>query len=720
MSVAGARSNDVELLAVGSRPRRRQPIMAARRFPGKALTIAAAIALSLPFFGLVPTAAAHVDLPTVTALHAFIGDPLFGLDTTEGSLFGILQDERTAMASTTKLMTLDLTLHAINDGAVSLNDQVSVDAYAASLEPPNSVMADIDDVTLEPGEVVSLETLIRGMMYPSGNDAAWAIAYYVAQAYLGSGADGSDFVAMMNQHALDIGLVDTHFTSPNGWDDPIDPNPDPADLNHYTTAQELSEIIDHGLADPYFGEVIGFQETYTDTSQGPNGPKTYMWSWGFNYPGWEGHKGGATQNCNGSNSGCVAMSAKRIGRRIVLAFMQGTFGEEPGMFDYGFGRIFHPDARGSSTFVGSAEEFDLDCISSSRCVSAALPASGSVEVVSWSPDVDSSAIFVLDEEPLPGSALPPKQGQGQGPGGDVWITHLLSGPIVVANRKGSSVELSRWSTDRGGALSLLASDIKAGPATTMDLQAVSGDMFLTAMTNPDGVLVLTSWQLDGTGFVSLDTYRDESRVYSEVAMAGPLTTDVFAGHRAVTAAIAGGALVHDVWAVDQTSGEISLLGELFQSGNRDNVEITPFYVNTTFEGELFPPVYYVTAFRSSGNMAMRFYRIDASGDPVNAGVASTGIQIDDVGVAPLGIGGVMSALHSADGTAQLIAWDALRNEDDTISPDQISRHTAPDARSLDLARVPSTHADGDYVTGVTDPLSGALRLRGYRSGDRPY
>jgi hypothetical protein len=47
--------------------------------------------------------------------------------------------------------------------------------------------------------------------------------------------------------------------------------------------------------------------------------------------------------------------------------------------------------------------------------------------------------------------------------------------------------------------------------------------------DPVGDLVVRSWQLDGSGLVNLDTYRDESRVYSEVAMAGPLTTDVFTG-----------------------------------------------------------------------------------------------------------------------------------------------------------------------------------------------
>lgn len=690
--------------------------MAERRLRGRLAAAVAALAC-VPLVVLVPAAGAHVDSPTVTALHAFVGDPLFGLGTTGGTLFSIDDDDQTAQASTTKLMTFDVTLHAIDDGVVTLADQVVVDAFAASLEPPNSVMADINNVTLEPGEIVSLETLIRGMMYPSGNDAAWAIAFHVAQGY-GDDTngdtviDGLDFVERMNQHAVALGLTDTQFANANGWDDPA----------HFTTAQELAETIDHGLnAHDYFGEVIGFTGNYMDTSQGPNGPKTYSWNWGFNYPGWEGMKGGGTTNCNGPNQGCQAISARRIARRVVATFMQGTFGDEPGMFDYGFGQIFHPDPRGSSASAGVAQQHDLDCGTGPRCLSAVLPPSGPVELVSWAPDVDGSSVAILDEEAWPDSALPPKgKGQGQGPDGDVALTRLPSGAIVVAFRKGSSVELSRWSMDGGGALSLLDDKIKMGPAATMDLQPVYGGMFLTAATDPEGDLVVKSWQLDGTSIEHLDTYRDESREYSEVAMAGPLTTDVFNGHRAVTASIAPGQLVHDVWGVDQATGEITLLGELAQASTREKVEISPFFVNTTFEGELFPPVYYATVARGGGDAIIRFYRIDATGAPDDEGLLTTGVAMEEAGLAPLGTGGLFAAILMPGGAVELLAYDVNRDDDNSIEDDVVSQHTAPAAGSVDLARVPTTHAEGDYVTAVTDLLSGELRLRQYRSGDRPY
>jgi hypothetical protein len=107
----------------------------------------------------------------------------------------------------------------------------------------------------------------------------------------------------------------------------------------------------------------------------------------------------------------------------------------------------------------------------------------------------------------------------------------------------------------------------------------------------------------------------------------------------VTAAIGPGVLVHDVWGVDSATGAITRLGELVQAGTRDRVEISPFAVNTTFAGELFPPAYYATAFRSNGNLTIRFYRIASSGDPVDEGLQGTSFPIDEVGVAPLGDGG---------------------------------------------------------------------------------
>jgi len=680
-----------------------------RRGLGRLKTPVAAIVASVAFFGLVAAGGAHVNGPTVTALHAFIGDPLLGLDTAEGTLFGISPDEQTAMGSTTKIWTLDLTAHALAQGKVHLDDKVTITPFEASFGPGNSLMTDVNGKSLEAGEVVRLRDLVRGMMYPSGNDAAYAIARHVGQAYLGPSADWKAFVGLMNNHAADAGMTHTHYTNPAGVDIG----------SHYTTARELAEQIQHGLQDPYFAQVVGFQGTYTATTQGPNGTKSYSWNWGNGYPGWEGEKGGSTPKCNGPANGCIVRAATRIGRRVVVATMQGTAGaEENGMLDFGFESVFHPDWRGLSAPWGTVSRQDLDCLDNRRTLSAVLPPSGPVSLILGQPNVDNSSIAKLQEASLPGSGYVGRQASG-----DVAVTHLSSSDFVMATRTGSNVQLSRWTIARDGTLMLLVSSINAGSATTMGLQAVYGDTFLTSMTEPGGDLVLKSWRLQGTGLALLDTYKDDSHTYTEVAVAGPLTTDVLNGHRAVTAALGIGVLVQDVWGVDQATGAISRLGELKDWGTKSNVTISPFVVNAAFDGEFSPPVYYATAYRRYGYLEIRFNRIDATGTPVDEGSTwpSNTIPVDRVRLVPLGTGGLMSAIRDPQGNVRLVAWDAPRNADDKISPDSISEHeTHGSASSLDLCRVPSAHAEGDYVTATTDNFDGQLRLRAYRSGDRPY
>ena len=132
------------------------------------------------------------------------------------------------------------------------------------------------------------------------------------------------------------------------------------------------------------------------------------------------------------------------------------------------------------------------------------------------------------------------------------VTQLPAGDVIVATRKGSSVDLSRWAIAGNGTPTLLESDVKAGPGVVMALQSVSDDTFLTAMADPEGDLVVKSWRLElGGGIEHLDTYRDETRTYIQVAAAGPLNTDVYNGHRATTAAATSdGFLAHHVWAVE--------------------------------------------------------------------------------------------------------------------------------------------------------------------------
>lgn len=139
-------------------------------------------------------------------------------DRTSGRvIWGKDENKRSAMASTTKIMTAIVTLENAN-----LNDTVKVSSKAAWTGGSN--------INLKTDDKIKLEDLLYGLMLKSGNDAAVAIAEHV-----GGSVEG--FAEMMNKKANELGLKDTHFVTPHGLDDP----------EHYTTAKELAIMADYAM-----------------------------------------------------------------------------------------------------------------------------------------------------------------------------------------------------------------------------------------------------------------------------------------------------------------------------------------------------------------------------------------------------------------------------------------------------------------------------------------
>jgi D-alanyl-D-alanine carboxypeptidase (penicillin-binding protein 5/6) len=657
------------------------------------------------------TAAAddYIQPPTVSASHAFVGDPLFGLDTQASIKYAISPDQQTAMASTTKVWTLDLVAHGLDQGWLNLNDQITINKYESNVG--GSSMKDINGVPLEKGEVVKLKDLIAGMMYPSGNNATYAIARYWAQKYIGPNADWHDFVALMNTHAHGLGQTHTHFTNPNGFDN----------AKHYTTARELAEEFQHVLQDPFSAQLLGFNGTYTATTQGPNGPKTYKFTNGNGYVGWEGEKNGISPNCNGAQVGCIVRAATRIGRRLIVATMQGKRGaEENAMLDYGYAGIFQAHLQGDSGPVDAATSESVDCFGTHDAVTANLPPSGPVSLKLWNANLDTwNGITKQQEATVPGTGLDPNGGQT----GDVDVAHLASGDIALLTQKGTGVTLSRWTVDRYGTLKSLSNGITAGTADTMALQPVYGDMFITAFTTPFGHnLVIKSWKAMGAGFVNLDTYIDYGDDFTQVSAAGPQYADIFTGHRAVTASIGfAGRLVLDTWGVDPLTGKITNIAELKAGTGLANAAIANFTA-TPFPTDMQAAQYYAVGFSRPGiGLSINLYKLDVTGMPLYAGTTySAGAFAGDrIKLAPLGTGGLMAAVTESSALQHLEAWDLHRNANDTIAPTQVATRDLLDG-SVDFCRLPlSTHADGDYVT-ATRSVDGLLHVQAWRSGDRPY
>lgn len=144
--------------------------------------------------------------------------------------------ERRPIASLTKVMTA---LVALERG--QLSDHVTITL---------NHMVEGSLMGLLPGDVVSLEGLLWGLLLPSGNDAALAIAEHV-------GGTVENFVALMNMKAKELGLKDTQFRNPHGLDEP----------GHYSTAWDMAILAREALRNPVFARMVATQTITVNASR---------------------------------------------------------------------------------------------------------------------------------------------------------------------------------------------------------------------------------------------------------------------------------------------------------------------------------------------------------------------------------------------------------------------------------------------------------------------
>ena len=168
------------------------------------------------------------DLVWPEAPEIYSGSALV-IDTVTGAtLFSQDEDEKIYPASTTKLLTAILALENC-----SLDEIVTFSETAVDLE---SGASSIDAVA---GEEMTLEDVLYGLLLPSGNDCANAIAEHVAGSI-------DAFAEMMNEKAQELGCTSSHFTNPSGLHD----------SDHYTTASDMYLIAKEAFSNSTIQEII--------------------------------------------------------------------------------------------------------------------------------------------------------------------------------------------------------------------------------------------------------------------------------------------------------------------------------------------------------------------------------------------------------------------------------------------------------------------------------
>ena len=251
--------------------------------------------------------------PEISAPGAVLMEPSTGT-----VLYEKNGEEQRSPASITKIMTLLLIFEALEDGQITLEEEVVTSAYAKSMGG--------SQVFLEEGEKQTVETLIKCIVVASGNDASVVMAEHLA-------GSEEEFVKRMNEKAGELGMLHTQFEDCCGLTDSEE---------HYTTASDVA-IVSRELI-TRFPRILEYSSIWMEniihrTAQGEkefcltNTNKLIR-----SYEGCGGLKTGSTSVAKY----CVSAVAQR-GEMTLLAVVMGApdakvrFKDAAALLDYGFG-----------------------------------------------------------------------------------------------------------------------------------------------------------------------------------------------------------------------------------------------------------------------------------------------------------------------------------------------------------------------------------------------
>lgn len=173
--------------------------------------------------------------PQITADSAEIIDA-----TTGHSLYDKNANTKHLAASTTKLMTALVALEQCTPQTV-----VKID----------NVIKTGSQMGLSSGDQVTVENLLYGLLIPSGNDAAYALAYGCAPSF-------NNFIQKMNEKARSLGMINTHYVNPAGFDSPY----------QFSSAADLAHLAKVAVANPLVAKIVDTKSTVvTDVT----GQRTY-------------------------------------------------------------------------------------------------------------------------------------------------------------------------------------------------------------------------------------------------------------------------------------------------------------------------------------------------------------------------------------------------------------------------------------------------------------
>lgn len=282
-----------------------------------------AITLSLAFL----TVPVYAEPPAIDAKSYILMEASTGTILSENN-----SEEPLPPASVTKIMTLLLIYDSVNEGKIKWDDMVTVSEHAASMGG--------SQIFLEPNEQQSVETLTKSIAIASANDAAVAMAEFIA------GSEES-FVGMMNEKAKELGMKNTTFVNACGLDAE----------GHKMSAKDIA-LMSRELITKY-PDIKKYTTTWQDTiTHTTSKGTTEFWLTNTNklikwYKDATGLKTGSTNEA----LYCLSGTAERDGMELIAVVMAAPdpkvrFQTTMKLLDYGFANYRLQSGKAAGEIVG--------------------------------------------------------------------------------------------------------------------------------------------------------------------------------------------------------------------------------------------------------------------------------------------------------------------------------------------------------------------------------
>lgn len=222
------------------------------------------------------------------------------------------------IASITKVMTAVVVLDAINAGIISWDTPVYVSENAAWVGESSAGLQAYDSM--------SMDTALRALMVPSGNDAAVALAETVGQVFLDNGLYAGEsaeaaFVAAMNAKAAELGMINTVYENPHGLDF------DSYAGNLHSCAQDVVTLLRYAMQNSMFREYVALGDTTITVTRGDVPTEVYLTATDL-FPYYSSYAIGVKTGFTELAGACFSAATNKNGVELYAAVLNSSSEEQ--------------------------------------------------------------------------------------------------------------------------------------------------------------------------------------------------------------------------------------------------------------------------------------------------------------------------------------------------------------------------------------------------------